>query len=284
MKALSLPVTLSSARGTVLVTAAAALLPLMAGELSAQSLWTNPAQGRASLELEMLRPNFSDEELVFTGATGAGFLTGRVRLTERWHVVADLPFARAAWDVSDETGTSNTLGNPYLGVEWTQSERFGGELGLRMPLNDVEDIDQLAATLVGMAGELERLEAFMPETLGLYAAGSYRQPLAQALSLRLRANTAFLGGDGGPDDLLVGYTGQLWYQQGRLNVGSGLTGRANVTTDDDEADRASHQWIVAGDYRVGQLRPGLQLRVPLDSDVREVTDFTVGVTLGYSFR
>jgi hypothetical protein len=284
MKAISLPAALDGARGTLLLAATAALTTLTAGQLSAQSLCTNPAQGRASLELEMLRPNFSDDELVFTGATGAGFLTGRVRLAERWTAVADLPFARAAWDVLDETGSSNTVGNPHLGVEWQAGERFGGELGLRMPVGDLEDIDQLAAMVVGMAGELERLEAFVPETLGLYAAGSYRQPLAQSLSLRLRANTAFLGGDGGPDDLLVGYTGQLWYQQGRLNVGSGVTGRANVTTDDDEADRASHQWIVAGDYRAGQLRPGLQLRVPLDGEVRDLTDFTVGVTLGYSFR
>lgn len=269
----------STLAGATLLVAAG----LTAGTLSAQSLWTNPGAG-ASLQLEILRPDFRPEELAFGGATGAGFVTAHVPLAGAWTLVADLPFSRAAWDAPDGAGSSTLVGNPYVGVEWQSAGRLTAGLGVRAPVGDRDDADKLGPILVGISGELERMEAFLPETLGLYAAAAYRAPLSGPLSLRLRGGTAFLTGDGGSDDLLLGYTGQLRYASGALDARGGLTGRANVTTDDEDADRTSHQVVLAADYGIGPVRPGLQLRLPLDGDVRDVTGFTVGIGLGYALR
>jgi len=266
---------------------------LLASGADGQTVWTNPAAGGSWLQLEMLRPDFGEQEFTFNTATAAGFVTGRYALNGAWGVVADLPFSRASWSVEAESGSASSsplagnstlIGNPYLGVEWQATPRVMAEFGVRAPLGDLEDLDALAPMLVGMAGELERLEAFLPETFGLYAVGSYRAPLADNVSFRLRGGPSFVGGDGGPDDLLVSYSGQIWYEKDQLSLGSGVTGRANATTDDDDADRTSHQVIVAGDYRFGQLRPGLQLRLPLDKATREFTTYTIGLSLGYAFR
>lgn len=247
--------------------------------LTAQTVWTH-TDAPASIELELLRPDFS-EELDFSFGTSAGFVTARFPLKGSWGVVADLPFSRAGWDGESGPESSSLVGNPYVGVEWGVSSRLTTGFGVRIPVGEVDDLSDLAPVLVGIAGEMERLEAFVPQTLGLYATADYRAPLTNGLSLRLRGGPAFLGGDGGPDDLLLGYTGQLWYGRDRLNVGTGLAGRANLTTDDAEADRTAHQVVVAGDYAVGRLRPGLQLRVPLDQAARDVSDYTLAVSLGW---
>lgn len=249
--------------------------------LTAQSVWTH-TDAPASVELELLRPDFSDE-LDFSFGTSAGFITARFPLKGSWGVAADLPFSRASWDDVAGPESSSLVGNPYLGLEWAASPRLTTGFGLRVPVGEIDDLTDLAPMLVGMAGEMERLEAFVPQTLGLYATADYRAPLANGLSLRFRGGPAFLGGDGGPDDLLLGYTGQLWYGRDRLNLGGGLAGRANLTTDDADTDRTVHQVVLAGDYGLGRLRPGLQLRVPLDQAVRDVSDYTLAMSLGWAF-
>lgn len=265
--------------------AAALVAATMAGSAagtSGQSTWTT-RDARASIELEAFRPDFSDE-IDFAFATSAGFLSGRLPVSGAWSIAADLPFSRAGWDAVGVSQSSSLVGNPYVGVEWAASSRLGTELGVRIPVGELDDVDDLAAVLVGTAGELGRMEAFVPQTLGIYATADYRHPLNESFSVRLRGGPAFIGGDNGSDDMLLGYSGQLWYAKDRLKLGAGLAGRANVTTDDQEVERTLHQVAVAGDYRVGQVRPGVQIRVPLDESVRDATSYTVGVTLSWSPR
>jgi hypothetical protein len=260
--------------------------------VSAQSLWTGPqsTMEKPSFQIETFRPQFSDDELEFVGATGSGFVTARLPLASRFALIADLPFARAAWDVD---GTANVaaseslIGNPFVGVDWQTSERFSAELGLRLPTlaepEDAEDLGVLAPMVVGLAAEIERMEAFTPEVLGIYAAGSYRAPLTSSLTASVRANTALLTGEGAAEDVLLGYTGQLWYTAGRADLGAGVTGRWNITEDGLGQERATHQAILGGGYTVGRVRPGLQIRLPLDGAMKNLTGFTAGFSLGYSF-
>jgi hypothetical protein len=260
---------------------------LGAAPASAQSLWA-PAGTGPSIHLELLRPDFAETPISFVGATAAGFVTARAPIGPGLTAVAEVPFSRAAWEAEEveEIGGSATLiGNPYLGVEWQSAGRLGAEFGARLPLGDLEDVEKIGATLVGIASELERMEAFMPETLGLYAATTYRVPLAGPLSLGLRGVSAYLTGDGGPDDLIVSYSGQLRYGTERGAFGAGIIGRANTSSDSlNGGERVSHQVILGGDRAFGAFRPTAQLRFHLDDDVRNVSDLTLGIGLAYSFR
>jgi hypothetical protein len=148
---------------------------------------------------------------------------------------------------------------------------------------DLQDPDVLGAIVVGVAGEIERMEAFRPETLGLYASGTYTRPLVSGLSLRARGGYALLTGEGSPEESVLGYTGQLWYRAHRADLGAGVTGRWAITQDDPGADVAIHQAILAGGYSFGRVRPGIQLRFPLDGAIDAMTGFTAGLSLGYSF-
>jgi hypothetical protein len=264
--------------------AAAAIALTVASDADAQTLCTR-VEDRPSLHLEFLRPDFAEAPFSFAGATGAGFLTGRAPIAPGWQAVADLPFSRAAWQIEGVGGSASLIGNPYLGVEWRGSGRFAVEAGARLPIGDLEDIEKLGPILVGVAGELERMEAFLPETMGLYAAATYRQPLAGPLSFGFRGGSAFLTGEGGDEDLLTGYAGQLRYATERGSFGAGITGRANVTSDSQTGgERVSHQVIVGGDRVFGAFRPAAQLRFPIDADARDVSQLTIGLGLGYSFR
>lgn len=254
----------------------------------AQTSWTGTPAERGEVVLESFRPDFSSASPAFSGATVAGFLTVQVPVGAAWSVVGDLPFARAAWDVNGQNASSSLVGNPYLGAEWRATPRVTAELGVRLPAGELDELDEpvvddLGAIVVGMASELERLEAFAPQTLAVSAAASYEATVSGQLSLRVRGGSTFVSGSGTPEDLLVGYMGQLRYRSGPGELTAGITGRANVTDDDVDADRASHQVIAAAAYRVGRVRPGVQLRFPLDGAARELTSFTGGLTLGFVF-
>lgn len=265
------------------VAAAALVAATLAGsptDSSGQSTWTM-RETRSSIEIEVFRPDFV-EELDFGFATSAGFLSGRLPVSEAFSIAADLPFSRAGWDGLTGSESSSLVGNPYVGLEWATSPELTTEVGVRIPVGELDDLDDLPAILVGTAGELGRMEAFVPRTLGVYATADYRRPLNEAFSLRLRGGPAFIGGDSGSDDLLLGYSGQLWYGRDRARVGAGLAGRANVTTDDEDVDRTLHQIGLSGDYRIGHVRPGLQIRIPLDETVRDASTYTVGITLAWA--
>lgn len=263
------------------------LLTTVPGLADAQTVWTRKPAG-TSVELELLRPNFAREADVFDGASGAGFLTFRTPIATRMALVADLPFTRAGFDV-EGVKTANEIGNPYVGVEWSRSDRFMAELGVRVPVGDpIDESDDLLRDLsvmgVGLAGELERAEAFVPATVGVYAIANYTAPLNDGLEMRVRGGPSFLGGDGASEDLHMTYTGQLWYGTGAWHVGGGLAGRWVVTGDDGWSDDTVHQVVLGGDYGIGKLRPGLQVRIPLDSEVSDVAGSTIGMSLGYRFR
>lgn len=249
-----------------------------------QSVWTHQ-DGRATVELELIRPFFADEVGGFNAATSAGFLTFRAPVADQFGVVADLPFSRADFDVT--TGGSEhsgMVGNPYLGMEWRPADSFLGELGVRIPVGDADDLGNLGAILVGLSGELDRIEAFVPQTVGVYAMGNYMLKPDPAFTIRFRGGPAFVDPEGSSESLLLTYTGQAWYHFGHLNVGTGLTGRWDVTDDDGWGEATAHQVVVGADYGVRSLRPGLQLRIPLDGEVRDVAGYTLGVSLGVRLR
>ena len=65
----------------------------------------------------------------------------------------------------------------------------------------------------------------------------------------------------------------------------GLTGRWHATADGGSfVDNSMHRAGVSADVRVGGVRPGVSLRVPLDEDMRAVVNSTVGLYLQVPVR
>jgi hypothetical protein len=258
-------------------------LTVLAVPAGAQDYWANP--GKNELSLELVRPMLADDEL--TTASFALFAGGTINLTETLAVAFDFPYARAAYDIG-EAETSSSIGNPYVGVEYAMPA-LGLQLtgGARLPLAKME-MDNFLGLALGMLSTVDRMEAFVPETATLQASARLTREVTPNffISGRLGGNVAlYTDTEEGDDssDLFTLYGAQGWYQTGALRVGGGLLGRL-LLTGEEEASFSDNSWHEAGlwlDYAVGPARPGILIRIPLDDEMSDIMDFTIGLAVSY---
>lgn len=270
----------------VMMLAAAGAAMIFPASSPAQSIWLDRSQDKM-LALEILKPSFKGEENVsFT--TAAYFLSYRMPLSENVRFVGELPFAHGDFgrDVNFfflRFGPGSTFGNPYLGVEvQKQDSPLFAEFGVRAPLTSD---NQLQAVTTGLVADFDRMEAFMPNTVPLTVMLNYRQKSTSGLTFRLRGGPSFLvGTEDGGSQWLLGYSAQVGYETEPFSVNAGFTGRANLSEEGNFGERSVHQLGLAANLGLGNVRPGIHFRMPLDQDTRDGLDYVVGINLGIQFE
>lgn len=250
----------------------------------AQSIWFEPYNDR-ELYLEVLKPSFDGGNLGFL--TTNWYLAGRLSVKEVLVLVAELPFAYAAadaeldvFDISDAT-----MGNPYLGVE-LRSRQSGlfGEFGVRIPLASQRNFGTLTGLLTDI---VDRAEAFLPDVLSLQGVLDYGLQEPSGFGARFRAGSVVwldVGEAADDSEVNIVYSGQVWYDAGAVVAGGGLSGRWVVTADGDIGETTVHQMVLLTDVRLGQFRPGIQLRIPIDKDLNDTLDLVFGLKVALAFR
>jgi hypothetical protein len=248
--------------------------------LRAQSIWLDRSHDK-TLGLEVLRPNFKSEGNNEVSGL-ALFLSLRAPLSQQLSFVSELPFVHsnyASRSIFLRGGSESTIGNPYLGVEIGRKDSpFFGEFGVRLPITSD---DKFGTALVGFLTDFDRFEAFIPNTLPITGMLNYHHREASGFALRFRGGPSLLiyteGGLGDSADLFAGYSAQAGYESERFSLLGGLTGRANLT----EEDAGSvHQLGFNASLGLGNVRPGIHFRIPLDDELKESMDFVLGFNLG----
>ena len=261
------------------------MLALLPASLAAQSVWIDQHLDQG-LALEALKPSFSEGGDV-TFLTSVLYLSGRLRLSERVRVVAELPVSHFGADdeFGDEGGTS--LGNPYVGVEIAEagaSTFF--EVGLRVPLASEEG----GGLETGFLADYDRVEAFVPDWVSILLVPNYVYDSLSGFSVRLRLGPSLLVATDKDEfsdrvELFGLYGAQLWYQAGQVRVGAGFTGRLIVTEEGlNFEERSVHHVGVALIGDLGTVRSGLHLKVPVDEELGDILDYVVGVSLSVPLR
>jgi hypothetical protein len=258
-----------------------------AGSLTAQQVWLGSGRG-GEFSVEILRPALKNIAGDQSFTSVAAFMTGRFPLGPRTTLVAELPFAHGSFKYSffggGATESGSALGNPYIGVEGGRdgSAAFG-EFGVRAPLAS----ENQAAQLVGLAADLERTDAFAPNIVTVSAFANYRVVAPSGFTFRIRGGP--LGWIATKDNVLkdnaelwFAYAVQAGYQSRAFTFIGGVGGRAIITEDVDR--RFTDQIVLSATYRVGGLRPGLSLRLPIDNNRDQIVGSTIGVSLGVELR
>ena len=243
-----------------------------------------PATPEKGMWLEASHPNIKSP-LEVTAPSSAWFLSGRHPVNHQWSAVAEIPFAYGKLDVAGlSQGEGNTvLGNPYLGIEFSQWDRVALELGARIPITTADE--DSFGDVVGVLADPMRSEAFLEDIVPLSAAASFQEtlPVGDGALVRARGGVTtmfYRGDDEDIDDtttfLDYGVTGT--YPIGIARLGAGVSGRWNVSESEGSfSDNSLHQLGLNADAMVrGFVRPGISLRVPLDEDYRELVGSTVG--------
>jgi hypothetical protein len=252
--------------------------------LAAQSIWLDHGY-QNSVGIEFFKPNFDGNFIATDFLTSALFLSGRFGVSQNLFFVGELPIARIGFK-EDFAFLDNQLnvGNPYLGLEAHQENSFI-EMGVRLPLMSE---DGFSAATAGVTSDYDRLEAFIPNTVPALLKVNYRKKTPSNFVLRLRGGPVLLintEDNGDRFELLMDYSAQVGVEAEMIHVMAGFTGRYFATTDDgDFGERSIHQVGVGANLVLGNLRPGIHLRFPLDDDLKDEFDYIFGLNLAYGLQ
>jgi len=204
--------------------------------------------------------------------------------------LAELPYANGKLDVPSgffsNDRSQSTIANPYIGLEFfSRRQKASFELGVRLP---VADEGKGLATQAGILSDYDRFDAFFPNILTINGLVNVNSASPSGFAFRLRGGPNFwiiTDSDNLGDDveLLFKYSGEFGYDTEQFGLSAGLSGLLIATESDlDLGERTSHQFIAAATVGLGNVRPGIQIRLPLDEDtgVDYVLGANVAIRLG----
>lgn len=267
-------------------------LPVLASAVLAIALAAvrPPAAGAQSLLLEQENVSYVGFELLkphFPHSYNNGLTTlsiyasVRYKVSEQTAVVAEIPYAH--WDPKSSSYDSEAqAGNIYLGLEHLNvTSGSGTELGIRLPTAGHSDTGR--ATRVSAYSDLNRWEGAYDELWAIQAAFNFRFVNQKGMRFRLRVGPYLFIPTNGADTELMGLYAVHAYRLGEKGqVTVGFSGRMLMTeAGPDLAGRTFHQFDMGGSLYLQRLRPGVNVRVPLDSNggVHIVYGFQLGVLI-----
>jgi hypothetical protein len=251
------------------------------GLSSAQVLqpWGEPAA--RSVSLDVLRPAFDG------GGTTA--LTTVNQLGIRWAfgslvLIAEAPFVNAKADGASSGAL--LIGNPFFGFGTAPTSSFIGDLGVRIPVVSASTLERGFASAVGLLGDFQDFEAYAEDLLTLRATVGYRTRAPNHYGLRVAARPTLVkpvGSSSGDAELLVDYGIQGGYDNDKASLGLSFTGRGIVTEPGSIGERTVHDLAVGGSMTFGRIRPAIQIRVPLENDVGQALNYSLGLSVQMVF-
>jgi hypothetical protein len=259
-------------------------LGVISGAEAAQAQsYLMPQTPEKGIWLEATHPEvkaFGDVDL--TVASSAWFLSGRHPLTSRLAGVAEVPFAYGNVDISGAPALEgkSVFGNPYVGVEFALNDRVTFEGGARFPITTADE--ESFGDVVGVLADMMRMEAFMIDVVPISAAATLRHTLASGLGLRARGGVTSVvwtgDSDLGESFTFMDYGVFAQYPVSMVRFGAGVAGRWNVTEDEGGfSENSLHHVGLSADYAIGRFRPGVNVRVPLDKEYRDLVSSSIGL-------
>ncbi|NNE45210.1 MAG: hypothetical protein HKN37_00965 [Rhodothermales bacterium] len=253
-----------------------AVASMLVPSAMAQSVHVSPRNFDNAV-VEVVKPRFADGGTSFlTAAYSASYHFG-VGPTGRVFLTASLPFSHTGFDGSD---AETALGNPYLGVTlFSKRDPVVYEFGVRLPVAS-DNPGQIA----GLFGDYDRFEGYQPDLLSFKTSLIYFPSRSGdwVMFTRISPLLAITTGQTGSEargELYADYSVHFFYYGKAIQGGLGLTGRAIVTEDGSFAERTSHHVGFEIQKDLGSIIPGIQFRLPIDSDIRDVVDYVFGLTI-----
>lgn len=264
---------------------ALALFPAAAPVARAQTIWS-PLDHRTTGRVEWWHAHFKEDAGAST-SSGPLFFSLAFPIDRKLAVNVELPYARASIDDPFFGGkySDNTVGNPYFGLQVGALDKltsFVGELGLRLA---AARPSAFVSEAIGALSEPERFEAFIPKTNTLSAAGNIvlRRPTSSA-RIRVGVSELLASKDNGGNNTLIDYGAQASTDVQLFRFAGALTGRYAASGDGTFSERSNHFATGMASVALGGFRPGLSVRLPFDSDIRDQVPWMLGLSLEYEFK
>ncbi len=251
------------------VNTACCVLCLAPCTVYAQSVWMEFDKTH-SMSVEIERPQGPRSDQTFWTA----FISTQIRVAPKTSLVVELP-------VQNPFGSgavARLIGNAYVGIRTHSTGPGFFEMGLRAPLAS----DRIGSIIGVISNPIDRRFALAGSNWSL--SGSYNNFVRRdnGLVTRIRAGvqaTTAPSGSGRDGELLGKYSAQLGFDRAGVFVLGGISGGGIINESSESfSDRTLHQIGIQASYGKGRVRPGIQLRVPLDRATQSV-DYVFGINV-----
>lgn len=232
------------------------------------------------------RPFFKPTtETELASLAGAYQVYLHVPVSSGLNFVGILPFVAGA---SDGESRASGLGNLYLGLQSRPDSAYGAWGSLSYGVYLPTAANNTPVEIVGTYANPTAPQFALPNVLTLQANYLYLNTATDRMHYGFELGPQFLlptSGSAGNVEVYVHYglvvgnhfLGNLWIAE--------LAGLALIT--DDAAsfgERTSHVLSLGTQRSFGNLSPGIFLQLPLDSEVMDIVDATLGFKIEYSKR
>jgi len=274
------------------ITLIACAVVVLAGSLSAQSVYTRPITDN-EVVLEFFKPSYKSTSSF--SSTPSGFvagLMGRVQLTDQLHLLFELPYAQGKFEFSSPffsiSENQTTLGNIYSGIEiQAKTDLVFVDVGVRFPTTSES---ASWASSVAIASDVDRYEAFVPHLLAFNGIVNVAMKTESGFAAHLRAgptlwvNTKTSSGGSDDTEWLLGYSALAGFQNESVVVKAGYSGRMILTETGPVENRSFHQIGATLGVRLGIIRPMVHAKLPLDKNLKNTLEMVYGFALAIEFN
>lgn len=243
-----------------------------------QTIWTQRSD-RIGLRLEYLRPNFPSQSTGYEFTNQILTAGGKFPIGKTIFVTIEVPMS---WEKQSNPYTStskNGLGNFFVGLEIGSVESpVFGEVGARPILRQ----DLGVSGLGGYFGDFDRGEAYFQEITSYQLALNLASTQRQGFVYRVRIGpTLWVPEAGKKTTTFIDYGAKAGYDDGALSLYIGITGRWNTEVTTGKA--ALHHLGFDLGYRMSAIRPALFFRLPLDKEISDLMNRTIGANVSVEF-
>ncbi len=266
-------------------TVAGFLMILSMQALVAQTfLFQSQAENRTKVGLRFLRPNFAGDSQLSTFSGAYDFWVNAPVGGSRVNIVGAVPFnAFSAEGVDGESG----IGDIYFGAQahLGNSADYGTNisLGVFLPTASEKKDD---AHFLGLLTNFHELQRSLPDVLTIYSNFAYHYRQISRGMFGVEIGPQLLVPTEGGDVELFGHYGLAGgFPLANVAFFAELLGVFIVTEDyDDFGDRFTHSLAFGAQLTTSQVRPGLFYILPLDNNLNNIIDGTLGLKVDFVLK
>ena len=250
---------------------------------NAQNIWMGDVEN--SVSLEMLKPIFKENEFhTFTSSTS--IFSTNISLSDQLNLYGEIPFVHGKFKDDDLNNfipdSELSVGNIYLGIQTKNPNTpIHFEIGIRLPTSKIN----FKNNNIALFADIDRSDAFLINYTVIPIKAVYIKDLMNEDFLKIRAGIdAFFGKNDFDNEQFFDYSVQYEKRNKDTNILLGFIGSIILSEDRiDFSDRMINSFGGAVKLTKGSLHPGIMFKFPLDEDLNDILNYSVGINLTKQF-
>jgi len=250
---------------------------------NAQNIWLGDIENSVSLEVS--KPIFNGEDF-YTFTSSTSVFSTNISLNDKLNFYGEIPLVNGKIkdaDLNDFlSGSELSIGNIYIGIQTKSANKpIHMEVGIRLPTSKIN----FKNSDIALLADIDRADAFVTDYFIVPIKAVYLKPLKNDDFLKIRAGLdAWFGQNNLDNEQFFDYSFQYEKRNKNTNIILGIVGSIILSEkDSDLSERVVNSFGGALRITKGSINPGVVFKIPLDNDLNDLLNYSIGVNLTKKF-